>query len=344
MVRWTDEALRGPAYHLPHGLASPKVWLVDPATGTGTYLLGVLRHIAEQVKSDQGEGAVAGYIHAALERIAGFEIQLGPYAVAQLRVLAEVVELTGAAPEKTPNLFVTDTLGNPYDDGGKMAQIFAPLAASRKAANKIKRETPVTVDPRQSAVQGKGQRQGGWVETGDKSRHIAPLLDVWQPPKELKAGAHAKHLRNLYIYFWRWASWKVWDHGPGAKTGIVCFITVSGFLNGPGFQQMRAWLRETCDDLWVVDCSPEGHQPGVSTRIFQGVQQPVCIVLASRSPKTDKTVPARVRFCALPEGHRSDKFDALKKIDLSGKGWDGLPQWLACPVPARVGRSVGQLS
>src|SRR3546814_19455161 len=91
----------------------------------------------------------------------------------------------------------------------------------------------------------KAKDKGGWVETGDPARHIDPLLDVWQPPKELKAGAHAKHLRNLYVFFWRWASWKVWDHGPGDKTGIVCFISVSGFLNGPGFQQMRAWLRDT---------------------------------------------------------------------------------------------------
>jgi hypothetical protein len=128
MVQWTDEVLRSPAYQLPQGLASPKVWLVDPATGTGTYLLGVLRHIAGQVKADQGEGAIAGYIRSALGRIAGFELQLGPYAVAQLRLLAEVVELTGATPKESPHLFITDTLGNPYDDGGKMAQIFAPIA------------------------------------------------------------------------------------------------------------------------------------------------------------------------------------------------------------------------
>ncbi|TAM96706.1 MAG: DNA methyltransferase, partial [Rhodanobacteraceae bacterium] len=145
MVRWTDEVLRGPAYHLPQGLASPQVQLVDPATGTGTYLLGVLRYVAKQVRSDQGEGAVAGYLHAALKRIAGFEMQLGPYAVAQLRLHAEILELTGTAPDHTPHLFVTDTLGNPYDDGGKLAQIFAPIAESRKAANRIKRETPVTV-------------------------------------------------------------------------------------------------------------------------------------------------------------------------------------------------------
>lgn len=321
MVSWTDQVLRSPAYQLPQGLASEKVWLIDPATGTGTYLLGVLRHIADQVRADQGEGAIAGYIHSTLDRIAGFELQLGPYAVAQLRLLAEVVELTGAAPKKSPRLFVTDTLGNPYDDGGKMAQIFAPIAESRKAANKIKRETPVTVILGNPPYKEKAKGKGGWVETGDMSRSIPPLLDIWQPPKELKAGAHSKHLRNLYVFFWRWASWKVWDHGPGDKAGIVCFITVSGFLGGPGFQQMRAWLREKCDDVWVVDCSPEGHQPEVSTRVFQGVQQPVCIVLASRSSKDDKATPARVRFRALPDGYRKEKFDALRKIAMHGEGW-----------------------
>ena len=338
MVRWTDEALRGPAFNLPTGLSSPSVMLIDPATGTGTYLLGVIRHIAEQVKNDQGEGAVAGAIHAALDRIAGFEIQLGPYAVAQLRLLAEAVEVTGSSQSKFLRLFVTDTLGNPYDDGGEMAQLFAPIAESRKAANRIKRDTPVTVVIGNPPYKEKAKGRGGWIEAGDTSREMPAPLDAWQPPREWKAGAHAKHLRNLYVYFWRWATWKVWDHGQGKKTGIVCYITVSGFLNGPGFQQMRAWLRDTCDDLWVVDCSPEGHQPGVSTRIFQGVQQPICIVLASRSEKADKAVPAHVRFRALPDGHRMDKFDALAKIDLYGDGWVDCPQDLRAPfLPASTG-------
>ena len=97
-------------------------------------------------------------------------------------------------------------------------------------------------------------------------------------------GAHAKHLRNLYIYFWRWAAWKVFGGDPYRsgtdaseaadwtnRKGIVCFITVAGFLNGPGFQKMRADLRRDADEIWVIHCSPEGHQPPVSGRIFQGV-------------------------------------------------------------------------
>ena len=154
------------------------------------------------------------------------------------------------------------------------------------------------------------------------------------PPREWGVGAHAKHLRNLYVYFWRWATWKVFDHDPTANTGIVCFITVSGFLNGPGFEKMRDYLRRTADDVWVIDCSPEGHQPEVNTRIFEGVQQPVCIVLVSRSPGADPETPARVRFRALPTGRREDKFAALADVTLDGAGWADCPsEWRAPFLP-----------
>jgi hypothetical protein len=64
------------------------------------------------------------------------------------------------------------------------------------------------------------------------------------PPREWGAGVHSKHLRNMYVYFWRWATWKVYDHDAANKSGIVCFITVAGFLNGPGFQKMRDYLQQ----------------------------------------------------------------------------------------------------
>lgn len=123
-------------------------------------------------------------------------------------------------------------------------------------------------------------------------------------------------MRNLYIYFWRWATWKVFGDGAKApqsspdRKGIVCFITVAGFLNGPGFEAMRADLRGTADEIWVIDCSPEGHQPVVATRIFQAVQQPVCIVLAARTAKKQDSSPASVYFTALPPGPRGKKFQS----------------------------------
>ena len=184
----------------------------------------------------------------------------------------------------------------------------------------------------------KAKNRGGWVEAGSANSPEPPPLDAWIPPPKWGVGAHAKHLRNLYVYFWRWATWKVFDHDPAANHGIVCFITVAGFLNGPGFERMRDYLRRTADEIWVIDCSPEGHQPEVNTRIFQGVQQPVCIVLTSRSPAADQGVPATVRFRALPAGHRRIKFEALGDLTLDADGWAECPSdWRAPFLPGSTG-------
>jgi predicted helicase len=187
---------------------------------------------------------------------------LGPFAVAQLRILAEIVELTGGPPKTPARMFVTNTLGNPSDDEAWIPGILAPLANSRKEANKIKREEPITVVIGNPPYKEKAKGLGGWIENGSENEKQTAPLAAWMPPTEWGVGAHAKHLRNLYVYFWRWATWKVYDHDPAHNTGIVCFITVAGFLNGPGFQKMRDYLRRTCDDIWVIDCSPEGQSAG----------------------------------------------------------------------------------
>ena len=94
MVRLVDEALREPhLFGRPMGLADSDVKIGDPAVGTGTYLLGVLRRIAGTIEDDQGPGAVPGAIEAAVKRLIGFEIQFGPFAVAQLRLIAEIQSL-----------------------------------------------------------------------------------------------------------------------------------------------------------------------------------------------------------------------------------------------------------
>ncbi|ANV87614.1 type ISP restriction/modification enzyme [Picosynechococcus sp. PCC 7117] len=339
MVRLVNELLKDPSFGLQEGLASSAVTVVDPATGTGTYMLAVLKKIAESVSDDYGEGSVTSAINAALKRLIAFELQLGPFTVAQLRILAEVLELTNGSPTESLRMFVTDTLGDPEDDQGWIPQMFAPIAESRRAANQIKREEPVTVVIGNPPYKDKAKGRGGWVESGNPRTDTPAPLDDWQPPKNWKIGTHAKHLRNLYIYFWRWATWKVFDHHPENNSGIICFITVAGFIAGPGFQRMRQYLRETCDNIWVIDCSPDGHQPGVNTRIFQGVQQPVCIVLASRSKKKQDGSLANVKFRALPLGAREDKFAALDRITLSGEAWEDCMEGSRAPfLPESEGK------
>ena len=339
MVRLVDEVLQSPRrFALTGGLASPAVTLVDPAVGTGTFLLSVLRRIAESVEADEGPGAVSGAIESAMRRLIAFEIQLGPFAVAQLRIHAELVDLIGRMPRTSFRMFVTDTLDNPYIEQEWLPQILGPIAESRRQANEIKKHERIMVVIGNPPYKEKAKGRGGWVEPGNEHSGDPALLADWIPPREWGVGAHAKHLRNLYIYFWRWATWKVFDQDPIANAGIVCFITVAGFLNGPGFEKMRDYLRRRSDEIWVIDCSPEGHQPEVNTRIFQAVQQPVCIVLASRSPRTSPDSPARVRFRALPAGHRRDKFKALANLRLGSAGWvECAEEWRAPFLPAATG-------
>lgn len=276
MVRLCHEALQS-RFGLHQGFASPDVKVADPAVGTGTFLLGVLRKIAETAAADGGEGTAPGAVEAALKRVIGFEIQFGPFAVAQLRLLAEIAELTDHDPAQAIDadlrLYVADTLADPDEETAWIPASLKPIAESRSKANAIKRKEPITVVIGNPPYKVKSMGLGGWVE--DRGPGQRAPLDDWMPPTEWGVGEHAKHLRNLYIYFWRWAAWKVFggdDFHSGSemdlspfsdRRGVVCYITAAGFLNGPGFQKMRSDLRRDADEIWVIDCSPEGHQPAV---------------------------------------------------------------------------------
>jgi hypothetical protein len=341
MVRLCDEALKT-RFNKPAGLADAEVQIADPAVGSGTFLLGLLRHMAAWKEADEGKGTVGPFITEAAKRLFGFELQFGPFAVAELRLHAEMIELGAGG---SPHLFVTDTLGDPNQAFERGTGIYGALSKSQEEANEVKRTQPITVVIGNPPYKNEAMGKGSWIEQGS-GNSPAPLLD-WIPPKDWGVGAHTKHLRNLYMYFWRWAAWKVFEQGnghtnPDDLSGIVCYITVAGFLNGPAFQKMRADLRRECDEVWVIDCSPEGHQPEISTRIFQGVQHPVCITIASRSPNNDPEQPAKVRYRSLTKGHRDEKFNELATITLGGKGWaDGASDWRAPFLPEHAGGWAG---
>ncbi len=349
MVNLVDEALRGTLFDRPAGFAAPDVIVADPAVGTGTFLLGVLRRIALTISNDQGPGAVPGAIEAAAKRVIGFELQFGPFAVAQLRVIAEMQSLTATSLASTPpipdlQLFITDTLGNPFIEEETLGHLYEPVAKSRRDANTIKKTRPITVVIGNPPYKNHASGQGGWIEDGSVGR-TSPM-SRWMLPPDWGASAHAHHLKNLYVYFWRWATLKVfgsgWQDATGEpdedRYGIICFITVAGLLNGPGFQKMREDLRRDSREIWVIDCSPEGYQPEVPTRIFQGVQQPVCIVLAARASNKSRDEPARLRYVALPKGKREIKFKSLTKLSLANSAWvDGAVGWRDPFLPEQIG-------
>lgn len=148
-------------------------------------------------------------------------------------------------------------------------------------------------------------RQGGWVRFGDEGS-IPILRDFLRdaPP------VHAKNLYNLYVYFWRWALWKVFE--TGGRRGIVTFITASSYLRGPGFAGMRRHMREMFEELWILDLGGEGRGARQSENVF-AIQTPVAIAIGFRDEETRSDEPASVHYARI-DGTREEKLAALARI------------------------------
>ena len=260
MTQFTDQLL-DELFGLRDGYADENVTVVDPALGTGGYMLSVLDRIGDRAARGYGPGqALAAMREAAESRVIGFENQACPYAVAQLRVTEALHDPTSARPSATPMVFLTDTLADPNADSGQQMLFMKAITESRERADTIKREIPVKV------IIGNPPYRRGAEQTSWAAR---TLLPDWQPDSRWDVATHAKNLSDLYVYFWRWSAWKVFQNAgiaePAAEqTGIVSFITPTGWLEGDGFQQMRRWLREWCTHIWVLDLSPEGHHAAIN--------------------------------------------------------------------------------
>ncbi|MEV1005264.1 type ISP restriction/modification enzyme [Nonomuraea sp. NPDC050202] len=318
MVRFVDDILRN-RFRRRGGFAADDVVTVDPAMGTGTYLLNIVNSVARTVEEEEGKGAVPAQLKKLFGRLIGLERQAGPYAVAELRLNQALKTEHGAeVAEKDQKLYVADTLDSPFDDTQlDLGSMYEPIVRSRREANRVKRETRVQVVIGNPPYRERAKGLGGWIEQGAGNSGIStPLLDF----KAAGLGRYEYVLSNMYVYFWRWATWKVFDAHPDQPAGIVAFITTSGYTTGPGFAGMREYLRRTADEGWIIDLSPEGHQPDVSTRVFPGVQQPLCIGIFARYGTGDRETPALIHHLSLA-GHRSEKFARLAELAIDGFGW-----------------------
>jgi len=338
MVRLTEEALVT-RLGKPTGFRDPDVLTVDPAMGTGTYLHTILERAAHDAGAQDGPGAVAGVLSQVAERLVGFELQMGPYAVAELRTTDLLATHGASVPPGGMHLYVTDTLDDPSAAETGFSSGLQLIAQSRKRANEVKAKANVTVVIGNPPYRERAEGLGGWVENGSAAhgRFARAILDDFRDPDTAR---HFHNLKNLYVYFWRWGTWKVWEStkvDPDGDTGVVCFISPSGYVGGPGFAAMREYLRRHASEGWVIDLTPEGQTPDVPTRIFPEVRQPLAIGLFIRRPDTNSDTPATIRYRTVT-GCQAAKFEALGTISVGGAGWrEARGEWKAPFTPAATG-------
>lgn len=334
-VRLVDELLRT-KFEKRMGFADGDVATLDPAVGTGTYLLGIVEHALKRVEEVEGPGAIVGRAESLAKQLYGFEIMVGPYSVSALRLTRMIHDYGAKVPRQGVGICLSNTLESPHEKIPELPLLYKPIGDEHKRARAIKDIQPVLVcignppyDRHEAANAENQMMTGAWVRWGEsKNGKEAILSDFIDPVKKAGKGGQLKNLYNLYVYFWRWALWKVFEHEhPGVipGPGIVSYITASSYLDGDAFLGMREHMRRLCDDIWIIDLGGEGRGTRQDENVFN-IQTPVAIAIAVRYGTPHPAMPARVHYSRL-EGTRASKLEKLESVE----GFGNL-HFEACPT------------
>ena len=212
---------------------SPFVSMIDPAAGTGTFLVHWLRQAKKSfndARSDESWRAHLGEF--VLSSMHAFEIMLAPYTIAHLKLALNLHD--EGLETSAVQILLTDTLD--YELLQPSLYIDNPVAIEGQRAADLKKSERFTIvigNPpygrEQQEVGYRGKRKGGVVRHG--AEMVEPLInDVIVPMQMAGLGRYVANLYNLYVFFWRWAVWQATELPSGP--GVVAFITASSYLDG----------------------------------------------------------------------------------------------------------------
>jgi hypothetical protein len=216
-----------------------RVQILDPATGTGTFLYAVIQKIRERFEGNAGSwpGDVAEHL---LPRLIGFELLMAPYAVAHMKLGIEL-EQSGYdfSSDERLGVFLTNSLEEAHEKSG--LPLFTQwLADESQAASRVKRDVPVMVVLGNPPYSGHSANKGEWIED---------LMSEYKQSVQLHKPAQAKWLSDDYVKFIRFAQWRIEQTGHG----VLAFVTNHGYLDNPTFMDMRRSLMRTFDVIHVYD-------------------------------------------------------------------------------------------
>ena len=326
IVRAVDDILRT-EFNLPMGLADTskveveqeieqdlkhrkekkhlhRVQVLDPATGTGTFLAETVR----QIKRDLGGqmGAWDSYVpEHLLPRLHGFELMMAPYTIAHLKLDMEI----GIPSQQRLRVYLTNSLEEANPDANTLFGLY--LAEEANAASNIKKSAPVMI------VMGNPPYS---VSSNNKGEWISKLLDDYK--KNLNE-RNIQPLSDDYIKFIRLAQYYVEKNGEG----IIAYISNNSFIDGLIHRQMRSELMRVFDEIYILDLHgntrkkevcPDGSKDENVFDIMQGVS---INIFVKKSAKSNE--PAVVRHFDL-YGTREYKYEYLRSHGFSNVEWNEL--------------------
>ncbi|MFN7527117.1 MAG: type ISP restriction/modification enzyme [Dolichospermum sp.] len=304
-------------FDLEYGLGNRKVTILDPATGTGTFLYAVIKQIRDNV-AKYGVDKWNSFLRDAklLKRLFGFELLMTPYTIAHLKLGLLLSDLGyDFAPEERLKVYLTNALEAGIKSGELIPGITQIIAEESSQAAKVKTEISVTVvlgnPPYSVSSQNASKRKrilnqderyladieytgSTWnriYKTGKAGKtiteltHIGELLELYKGRVRLEGEKNIQPLDDDYIKFIRFAQYQIENNAQNA--GIIGFITNHSYLNGLIHRGMREELLKYFDRLYIMDLhgnsllketTPEGN---VDQNVFD-IQQGVAILIAVR--------------------------------------------------------------
>lgn len=256
MVERADRALRT-ELGIQDGLADRNVWVLDPACGTGSYLIEVLRRI-EKTLRDKGEDATLGaeLKAAAVRRVAGFEIMPAPFVIAHWQIGSLLREVGAPLDDETDEraaVYLTNTLTGWNPAGREPPLPFPELETERDLAGDVKRARPILVvmgNPPYNAYAGTSPVE----EQGLVEPYKEGLATRWRVRKF--------NLDELYVRFFRIAERRIAEM---TGRGIVCYITNFSYLAYRSFVVMRQRFVSAFDRIWIDCMNGDSRQTGKVT-------------------------------------------------------------------------------
>ena len=287
-----------------------KVQILDPATGTGTFLAEVVKHIHKKFEGQQG--IWSKYVtNDLIPRLNGFELLMASYAMAHLKMDMLLTE-TGYKPtdDQRFRIFLTNSLEEAHPDSQTLFSSW--LSDEADQANAIKRDAPVMVVMGNPPYSVSSSNKGKWIEglTADykkdlNERNIQPLSDD-------------------YIKFIRFGQYFIDKNG----SGILAYISNNSFIDGIIHRQMRKHLLESFDKIYILDLHGNAKKKEVcpdgspDQNVFD-IMQGVSINIFVKTDKKKQTDLGEIFHYDL-QGKRDFKYNFLNENSLKSFKWNEL--------------------
>ncbi|CAN5474422.1 hypothetical protein BH11PSE7_BH11PSE7_00070 [soil metagenome] len=264
-ITWGEMMTRKPELKLPKFCtsATPFVQVLDPATGTGTFIVEVITQVhAHMVKKWQKQGHTTkaqwqplwvDYVKRhLLPRLYAFELMMAPYAIAHMKIGLKLAETGYTFPDDGPrvNVFLTNAL-EPAHAINPGLEFEAPmLAHEAAAANRVKEQLAATVIVGNPPYSGVSNNMFPWIDGLLKGQlPDGTVVKSYYQVDGKPLGEKKVWLQDDYVKFIRFGQWRVECSG----VGVLGYVTNHGYLDNPTFRGMRQCLTNTFPSITVVD-------------------------------------------------------------------------------------------